>query len=51
MVSTTSQKIVPTPLEEVFERGPVGASRWSLSATFGGDAAEFNKVQRCFELN
>ena len=40
------QIIATTPLEAVFERGLIGASRRPMSDTFGGDTAEFNKVQR-----
>ena len=40
---------VPTAIEETFEHGLIGASRRSLSETFGSDTIEFNKVMRFFE--
>ena len=40
---------VPTDIEETFERGLIGASRRSLSETFGSDTIEFNKVMRFFD--
>ncbi len=43
------QVIARTRLEEVFERSLIGASRRLLRNTFGGDTAEFNKVQRFFQ--
>jgi hypothetical protein len=37
-----------TPLEETFQRSLIGASRRPLRDIFGGDTAEFNKLQRFF---
>lgn len=44
-----AQVVMRTRLEDVFERGVFGASRRPLRDIFGGDTAEFNKVQRFFD--
>jgi hypothetical protein len=38
----------PTPLEEAFRRGLIGASRRTLREIFGTDSAEHHKVRRFF---
>ncbi len=43
------KQIVSDPLELMFKRGLIGASRRPLSSIFGYDIIEFEKVQRFFE--
>jgi hypothetical protein len=39
----------PTPLQQSLQKALVGASRRSLSSTFGGDGVEYGKLMRFFE--
>lgn len=41
--------LVKTELEDVFERGLIGASSRPLNSTFGGDNAEFRKLNHFFD--
>lgn len=43
------QILVRTSAEAMLEQAMIGASRRPLSAIFGNDSAEFNKLMRFFE--
>jgi len=50
-VNSTAGAVIynPGPMDELFERGLIGASRRSMRDIFGSDGVEFSKVMRFFE--